>query len=217
MKLGSLEPPHIQQYLDMRTAKVSANREIKLLSTVFRHCIAWGLCNDNPCQGAFFHKEKPRTRLITDAELSILKLTADPMLKAIIEIAYLTGMRRGDILSLKLSDIDSNGIRNQQNKTGSKQIFNWSPALKSAIDAAKRARKTRNLIYLFTNTQGQKITVTGFSSMWRRFISKTGIKGITFHDIRAKALTDAKDKGGLDYAQALGGHKNQGQTERYIK
>ena len=40
---------------------------------------------------------------------------------------------------------------------------------------------------------------------------------ITFHDIRAKSLTDAKEKGGLDYAQALGGHLNQSMTERYIK
>jgi integrase len=40
---------------------------------------------------------------------------------------------------------------------------------------------------------------------------------VTFHDIRAKAITDAKEKGGLDYAQALGGHENRDQTERYIK
>jgi len=92
-----------------------------------------------------------------------------------------------------------------------------SVPLREVIDKAKGARKTRNLIYLFTNTHGQRITETGFNSAWRRLRKKTGITGITFHDIRAKALTDAKDKGGIDYAQALGGHANQSMTERYIK
>ncbi|MCZ6504346.1 MAG: tyrosine-type recombinase/integrase [Gammaproteobacteria bacterium] len=218
MKLESVEPPYIQQYLDGREAKVSANREIKLLSTIYRHAITWGLCKSNPCQGAFYHKEKSRDRYITDDELLIIHKNADVMFQSIIDLAYLTGMRRGDILGLKLVDIDDDkGIYNQQNKTGKKQLFTWTPTLRIVIANAKRARKTRNLIYLFTNSHGQKITDTGFNSAWRRVRERAGLTDITFHDIRAKSLTDAKEIGGLEYAQALGGHSRQGMTEQYIK
>jgi integrase len=40
---------------------------------------------------------------------------------------------------------------------------------------------------------------------------------INFHDIRDKAITDAYNRRGLDYAQKLGGHENRDQTEHYIK
>ena len=43
------------------------------------------------------------------------------------------------------------------------------------------------------------------------------LSDVNFHDIRAKAITDAYRDRGLDYAQALGGHENRDQTERYIK
>jgi len=47
--------------------------------------------------------------------------------------------------------------------------------------------------------------------------SKVGISDVHFHDIRAKALTDAKRKAGSDYAQALGNHTSVETTENYIK
>ena len=72
----------------------------------------------------------------------------------------------------------------------------------------------RNLIYLFTSTHGQQITDTASNSAWRRIRKKDNIVDVAFHDIRAKSITDANEKGGLDYAQALGGHENRDQTER---
>jgi len=78
-------------------------------------------------------------------------------------------------------------------------------------------QQTRNLIHLLTNTRGQQITETSFNSAWRRIRYRAGIDDVTFHDIRAKSLTDAKEIGGLEYAQALGGHSRQGMTEQYIK
>jgi len=74
-------------------------------------------------------------------------------------------------------------------------------------------------IRVFTNTYGQQITSTGFNSAWRRLREKkvVNLTDVNFHDIRAKAITDAYRNQGLDYAQALGGHENRDQTERYIK
>lgn len=54
--------------------------------------------------------------------------------------------------------------------------------------------------------------------MWNRVQVKWADQGgqrFTFHDIRAKALTDAKAKG-MD-AQSLAGHATSAMTEHYIK
>ena len=37
MRLEDVKPPHIQQYLEQREKRVAANREIRLLSTIYRH------------------------------------------------------------------------------------------------------------------------------------------------------------------------------------
>lgn len=234
MRYEALQPKHLQEYLQTRTDKkgktvpVAANREIKLLSSIFRHCIVWGFHDSNPCEHVFYHPEKGRDRYITDAELDLLRDNADEMTRAIIDIAYCTGMRKSDILQIKSADAAPEMLYNKQNKTGKQQLFLYKPKLKAAIESAKKLKKTRRTKdnahpltpYLFINSKGGVISETGFNSTWRRLKTKTGLVGdrnLTFHDIRAKALTDAKNKHGLEYAQALGGHENASQTEHYIK
>jgi integrase len=54
--------------------------------------------------------------------------------------------------------------------------------------------------------------------MWNRVQVKwaeQGAERFTFHDIRAKALTDAHNQG-MD-AQAMAGHSSSVMTEHYIK
>ncbi len=219
MHLEAITPPQIQQYLDKRDKKIAGNREIKLLSTIYRHAIRWGLCTVNPCDGAFYNSEPGRDRYITDDELGLLKDNADPMLRAIIEFAYLTGARRADILNLKRKDITDEGVYIRQAKTDKRQLFYKTAELDRVINEAKRSRKAKNMTYLFTNTHGQQITPTGFNSAWRRLRDKEGVRlsDVNFHDIRAKAITDVYQNRGLDDAQLLGGHQNRDQTERYIK
>lgn len=234
MKYTDLQPRHLQQYLAVRTDKkgnaapVAANREIKLLSTIFRHAIIWGYASINPCQSVFYHPEKGRDRYITDAELDKLRNQADDMTRCIIDIAYSTGMRKTDILQITLADIDERGLYNRQNKTAKRQLFIYTDRLRRAVDTARDIKKTRrkkdktHLLtpYLFVNSKGGVISTTGFNSAWRRLKEKTGFTGtnnLTFHDIRAKALTDARNKHGIEYAQELGGHENASQTEAYVK
>jgi integrase len=160
---------------------------------------------------------------MTDAEFIQLQEEAAPVIRAVIQVAYLTGMRRGDLLDLRTTDLEDAGIRNRQNKTSKKQYFNWSPSLRAAVNLALSARVTPKVRkinepkWLFTNRKGQQVTRTGFNSAWRRLRDKCSIEDLHFHDIRGKAATDAKRKGGIEYAQSLLGHDNISQTESYIQ
>lgn len=218
IELSALQTPNIQQFLSIAKSKTSANRHIKLLSQVYRYAIVWGLCKTNPCQGVIYHKEKPRDRYITDLELQQLKQAAEPMYQAIIQIAYITGMRRGDLLDLELKDITSEGIHNRQNKTGARQLYKWTPELRKATQQAKAARKTRNLRYLFTSQHGQQISITAFNSAFRRIRERAGLAktNLHFHDIRHKTATDAKRMRGIQYAQQLLGHETESMTADYV-
>jgi site-specific recombinase XerD len=80
-----------------------------------------------------------------------------------------------------------------------------------------KVRKIYEPKWIFMNRKSQQVTRTGFNSAWRRPRDKCSIEDLHFHDIRGKAATDAKHKGGIEYAQSLLGHDNISQTESYFQ
>lgn len=213
-------PTHIAKYLDTRgqTSKVRANREISLLSHIFSYGMRWGAINSNPCIGVAKHKEKGRDRYIMDNEFEGVKNIAGELIATVMDFAYITALRKGDILSLKLDQITDEGIWVKQSKTGAKQLYEWSSGLRDVVNRAKALKRPIRGLYLFCNRQGKPYTDSGFKAMWNRVQVKWAEQGgnrFTFHDIRAKALTDAKNLG-MD-AQTLAGHSSAAMTEHYIK
>lgn len=213
-------PSHIAKYLDKRgqTSPIRANREISLLSHIFSYGMRWGALNSNPCRGVAKHKEKGRDRYITDSEFQGVKSIASGLIAAVMDFAYITALRKGDILSLKLEQITDEGIWIKQSKTGAKQLYQWSAGLYEVINRAKALNQSLRATHLFCTRQGNPYSDAGFKAMWNRVQVKWAELGgarFTFHDIRAKALTDAKNLG-MD-AQTLAGHSSATMTEHYIK
>lgn len=71
--------------------------------------------------------------------------------------------------------------------------------------------------YVFTTQSGQPYTYSGAATAWKRAVKRSKIQGVTFHDIRAKALTDTDETDGIIAAQHMGGHTTQDQTKDYIR
>jgi integrase len=220
MLVLEVRPTHIAKYLDIRGLKapIRANREISLLFHIFSYAMRWGQIDKNPCLGVAKHSEKGRDRYISDHEFESVKKIASELIAIVMDFAYITAMRRGDILKLRLDQITDEGIWIKQSKTGSKQLYEWSNGLIEVVDRAKALKRPIRGLYLFCTRQGQPYSDTGFKAMWNRVQVKWAASGgqrFTFHDIRAKALTDAK-RLGLD-AQSLAGHATSAMTEHYIK
>ena len=189
--LCDVRPTHVAQYLDMRDTKIQANREIALLSLVYRSAIRWGWCDTNPCIGVARNTEKERTRYIEDHELETLKTLASDQMRAMIDLAYLTGMRKADLLKLRLTDLRDDGIHVEQGKTGRRQIFEWTADLRDTVESARGLRRRVGTLYLFAGRNGQPYSPSGFDSIWQRMKKKSGIADLHFHDIRAKNASDS--------------------------
>ncbi|GEM_PF-3604764 len=72
--------------------------------------------------------------------------------------------------------------------------------------------------WLFPNREGKGYTSDGSKSLWNRVQQQWAEQGgelFTWHEIRAKALTDAR-RLGRD-AQRLAGHASSAMTDHYIK
>ena len=218
---SKIEPHHIRKYMDIRgqASRVQANREKAFTSRVFRWAYERGLVKSNPCQGVRQYKEKARDRYVTDAEYRAVYDHANLAVQVAMEISYLCAARKGDVLKLTFTEVLDEGLFIQQGKTGVKQIKEWTPRLRAAIDKARSisatsVRSTRVIVKI----NGMPYTDDGFNSAWRDAVlaarQATGLAlDFTFHDIKAKAISDyegsSKDK------QQFSGHKTESQVRTY--
>jgi integrase len=183
---------------------------------VLNHAKGLGWVTDNPTLGIRKHPEAPRRRVFSDAELAALREHATERMRAMIDISLLTALRQGDLLRLRLSDLTDEGIVVEQQKTGSRLLYVWTPALQEAVGRAKRLRKRVSSIWLWSDDGGAPIKARSLQSAWDRLRKKAGVADAHWHDLRATSLTWAKEASGIDYAQRLAGHASSRMTEAYV-
>lgn len=230
MPIEAVKPKHVYQFKDIRgkQGKTAANRDIEVLSHAFTKAIEWGFCEIHPIKGKVQKFSRPpRKRYIEDWELSEALKVASPFVSCYIELKLLTGLRRGDLLSLKLSDLKKDGIhvtpRKTANSTGKKVIFEWTDSLHNAVDRVTAIRKKILSIWLFHTNRGQPYvkadgTANGFDSIWQRFMAKalrnTNLQErFTEHDLRAKVASEAES----EHAKQMLGHSSSEITNRVYR
>lgn len=190
---------------------------------------------------------RARTRYITDSELRRIKVAAmrakdrhghaldtrsGPMLCALIDMAYLTGQAIGDLLDLrweKAADeptaphLRSDGIWFARKKlaksTREEVLITWTPKLRDVVRRLKALKLARPgaCDWVFISQDGVQYSYWGVASAWQRARRRAGITGCTFHDIRAKALTDKEQREGMQAARTMGSHSTEQQTADYVR
>lgn len=243
MQPDDVLPVDIYAYLDARVnektgkpAKTRANREIALLSHVFTKAMRWGVATRNPCLGVEKHVLKPRDRLVTEAELEAFSNFAGEFIAAYLGLKALTGLRKSDLLAIKMGDLTDEGIEVRTKKTGVRQCFLWTDDLRAAVDrilAIPRRHRVLEVVhgntkraipdperFLFSTKRRDQFTLSGFDTLWQRAMReamKAGILKERFveHDIRAMAATRAAEEG--HDAQKLLGHASRQMTDKYVK
>lgn len=213
--VADIKPHHIAAYQDSHNSKVMANTGKSVLSTVLKIAIRRGYIERNPAQEVENIEVKRRKRYITDSEYLAIRDKATPVLAAAMDISYVTGLRIGDILSIRLSDISKEGLMIRQEKTKRLQLFQWNPALIRAIEQAKAIERPVRGLYLLCTQKGQPYSYAMLNAWWMQAREKAAVENVHFHDIRGKAATDAK-RNGQDY-QALLGHTTKAMSDSYIK
>lgn len=215
-----ITPLHVYKYLDYRgkISKTSANNEKSLLSIIFTNAIKWGACKVNPCKEVSRLKTKKYDRYVEDYEFEAVRNLASPFMRCVMDFAYISGLRRSDILSLKLTQLTDEGIRIVTNKTKAKMLIEWSPALLEVVERAKEIRKSQSSFYLFCNQSGKPYSGDGFGMVWNKLMRKAHSKGaiqnkFKFHDIRRKTASDHVD---IESARKALGHTTQKMTSEYI-
>lgn len=206
---------HVAAYLDQRSARVAANREIALLSHIFRKAIRWGLAESNPCDGVERNRERPDERYITDEEFAAVYSQAPDHVQLAMDLALLTGQRQADILALRRDQLQDEGIAFKQAKTGKRLIVRWSDDLRAVVSRALGVESAIASVWVLHNRHGQRYSASGFQTTWQKLIRRCLEQGViaerfTFRAIRAKARSDGTDK-------RLLGHADPSKMARYYQ
>lgn len=212
--LKSITPPVVAKYRDSRAdARISANRELQLLSAVYSWAIEQGHATSNPAKGVRKFPAQVRDRYIENWEMELVQELAPDYVAVAMELAYLLRARRSEVLALRREDVTDAGVFLNRGKGSEDETTTWTPALREAIQAARAINRGVISPWLLHDPKGGKIKAAAFDTAWQRLITKALESGLkerfTFHDLKAKGVTD--------HAEQWAGHKSERMRQVYVR
>ena len=214
--LSKINPKHIEDYKRKRLDKVkpaTINRELTLLKFMFSLAKKWKYANENPVKEVKFFQERQlviRT-LKKEEAIKLIEVAADH-LKPIILLALNTGMRRGEILNLRWTDVDFDRqfIYIKETKSG---VMRKVPMNSLVVEALGRIEKKNDFVFQNPNTNERlKHIRTAFYTARK----KVGLDDFRFHDLRHTAATWMVTEGiDLVTVKEILGHADIKTTMRY--
>ncbi len=220
--LDEVTPLMVQKCLAWRlklgNAKSTANRYLALLTKMFNVAIDEAYLEKNPAGKVklFSEKDLLKERVLNDQEEARLKAASYPTLRSIISVALNTGMRLGEILTLKWEQVDLKKMQLtvEKTKSGKPRTIPLNPDLQAEL-LMLRSQNGRSPVVFPNPDTGKPLTTikTAFVAACRR----AGISGLRFHDLRHTFGSRLVEKGAdIETVRSLLGHSSIAITQRYV-
>ncbi|MDE0003903.1 MAG: tyrosine-type recombinase/integrase [Rhodospirillaceae bacterium] len=220
LDIDEIHRPHIETMV-RPLRPVLRNRVLALASRIFRYFEDQGLRTQfsNPCRGVERSREEPRDRTLTRAEISALgkalaKANVDPIKRAVIQVAMLTGLRISEVISLRWDcvNFESRTVLLPTTKTG-RRIHPLSTA---ALDILREL--TNRGEHVFCIAPAQPVTYTTVRLAFLKAAKAAGLRDVRLHDLRRTFMTRAAESGVSAYTlRDLLGHKTALMADRYVR
>jgi integrase len=192
---------------DVKPATI--NREISALKHMYKMAEQWGMTKHNPTlKVRKLREDNIRPRFLSDDERrNLLDACSDGpwYLLPIFLVAINTGMRRGEILSLKWEDVDlKNGvIRILKSKSGKTREIPLNAILKDLFNSMEKF-------------DGYIFPVDEFKRSWTTASKRAGVSNLRFHDLRHEFASQlVMQNVDIRTVQELLGHSNLKMVMRY--
>jgi len=226
--LASITPKDIADYMSERKAEGYSTRtaylELAIISHLYNYAAAkWGMRalenpvaptrvkGTDPTRGPSY-KGRERTLSIPEKEKLFEHLNEE--MKHIVDLAVETGMRRGELLSLAVSNVDlakkTVKLEPDRTKNGDSREV---PLSQAAVDILKTVLERKKIIGL-----DGKIWSMGpdrVTSVFAEAARKAGLKDIRFHDLRHTAATRFAGLYETHELAKILGHKTVNMVMRY--
>jgi len=149
----------------------------------------------------------------------IINSIANPKHKLIISLAYGSGLRVSEVMSLKVKDVNLDELTvHIKHSKGRKDRLTILP--EKLIPALKQFIVNKNSEdFVFASIQGSRLTARTAQKIFKNGLIKSGLKkAATFHSLRHSFATHLLENGvSIRYVQELLGHQNIKTTQIYTQ
>jgi integrase/recombinase XerD len=192
------------------------NQAVNAIKLVFREIIKSRIAIDEIERPRRAH---PLPNVLSKEEVkAILQAPANIKHKAMLSLIYACGLRRSELLNLKLTDVDSKrGLLIIRQAKGKKDRVAPLPE-KIIVLLREYYIAFKPVTWLFDGqTKGEKYTATSLQEVLKAATKKAGInKRVSLHWLRHSYATHLLESGvDLRYIQEILGHKSSRTTEIY--
>jgi integrase len=208
---------HFAEYRNSRIRKVGPDTVRREL-TIFRHCFEiarkeWDITiAKNPLHDIRFPAPGlPREERLSDVgaadlhrEIGTLR---NKIIASVIVLAIETGMRRGELLSLRWKDVDleKGTVRLLQTKNGRPRTVPLTPR---AIEELRRIERKGDSVL--------QVSSNAVQLCWNRIRVRAGLGGLRFHDLRHEAISRFFELGlSIPEVALISGHRDTKMLMRY--
>ncbi|MDI1472115.1 site-specific integrase [Thermodesulfovibrio sp. 1176] len=220
-QIGLKDVEYLQSYfIEKKYSIATCNRYISILKASFSKACDWNMITERRLKEIrkvqSLKGETKRLRYLTKEEINRLLFHCEQHLYPIIYTAIHTGMRKGEILALKWSQIDlKNGIiLLDRTKNYNRREVAMTDSLK-ALFRQLHSQRRLDTDYVFVNPDTGK-RYTDLKRSFNSACRKAGIRDFHFHDLRHTFASHLVMSGAdLKTVQELLGHKSLTMTLRY--
>jgi integrase len=222
LSLAEVKPARISEYKALRTSEGAKTATLARELEVLRHALnlairEWEWLDKSPFEKVRI--EKPNNAIetwLTDDQERDLLNESPQWLGELITFALHTGMRQGEILCLKWSQVDLNrkSVTLLVTKNKDKRTI---PLNLTVLKLLKDKSRVVNISgYVFVSKAGTRIDASNLRRAFNSAEERAGIENFRFHDLRHTFATRLVQAGvDLYVVKQLLGHKSIAMTMRY--
>lgn len=217
-KLGTLPVDRMQRKDVIRARDANAdtlrfaNYIVQVIRILFEHAIDQGWRQDNPAKGVSLLKSERAGREPWPPEkIEAFRAAATGRTRLIFELALGSGQRIGDVLKMRWSDVEGDGINVTQGKTGAKLWVPFTPHLRAVLAETQKVGPT-----ICAWGIGKPTSYRGAADLIMAVRIKVGAEAYDIHSLRYAAASELAALGCSDeLIQAVTGHATSAMVRKY--